>query len=86
MKNMTILACHEKGYHPGQISLITCLNDITVIHHFYGTKQQRWQTFVGWLCGTVLSSWPKGCDFDPSLWQLLCERGTALVNHNLPFS
>ena len=33
---------------------------------------------AGWLCGTVLGSRPKGCEFDPGLQQLHGERGGSL--------
>ena len=33
---------------------------------------------AGWLCGAVLGSWPKDCEFDPDSWQLLSKRCSTL--------
>ena len=32
----------------------------------------------GWLCGTVLGSWPKVCEFVPGSRELVGERGNVL--------
>ena len=55
------------------------LHSVPLMHQFVD-EERIIQLGAEWLCGIVLNSWHKGCEFDPGSRQLLGER---ISSHSL---